>query len=140
MGACFAYATCAQSEKVSSFFEFLKDRGYRIEIIHFTTPDEVRVASIHKRDEKLVQTIDEDIVSKACAVAQRIQDYLTHSNSIKFYYREEAQKEPCLAATWTKNKGVTVLNPELYEAIKDLHNSKCPGELTWDLTVEKSAT
>ena len=65
------------------FFEFLKEQGYRIRIIHVSASDDVRWGSIQERDQSFVQTTEEDVRMKGLMVPQRITDtFLTHADEI----------------------------------------------------------
>ncbi|WP_068467920.1 zeta toxin family protein [Candidatus Protochlamydia phocaeensis] len=151
-GYAFYLGTTSTSPSTSSFFQFLKERGYKIKLLHVSAPEEVRRKSIQKRDEQFVQTTEADIVNKGKDLPQRIYDaYLKFADQIEFYVRSDAHKEVILAAKWTRKaaadpekKGeLLIIDQAQYGKIKRIHNEiidhlKPPNpELTWEETIEK---
>ena len=122
-------------------FQWLKDRGYEIRLIHVSAPDKVRWESIQQRDKTFVQTTETDVKEKGMLVPQRINDtYLAFADCIDFYFRSEADQDAILAATWTRSdKEIEVKNKEAFESIKALHDGICQSlgqdELCWENSV-----
>ncbi len=156
----FYFGTTSTSPQTYKFFEFLKQRGYQIRIIHLSAPNNVRWESIQKREENFVQSTEKDVIEKGKALPERINDYLKYADGIDFYYRGESSKDAVLAAHWETNKHMryvdqqgdlysgllNVKNPEAYDKIQQLHDlvinelkKEKPGmqDLTWKSTVEK---
>ncbi|MDE3045965.1 MAG: hypothetical protein KGJ02_04910 [Verrucomicrobiota bacterium] len=131
----FQFGTTATSPQAAHFFKFLKDRGYKIHLIHITAPDEVRWNSIQERDKSFVQTTEQDIQEKGKLLPQRIQDtYLKYADKIHFIYRGEVNTGPSMvlgmAAEWIRTEesagkaGVLrIWNEENYAKVKALHNA-----------------
>lgn len=146
----FYFGSTSTSPMTGKFFQFLKDNGCRIRLVHFTAPDDVRWKSIQERDKTFVQTTEEDIREKGLMLPQRIRDtYLAFADEIDFYYRGAVDEDAKLAARWTWNHKHTknqaaleIVNEKLYENIKTIHNSMVKTlnrpDITWENTVEKS--
>lgn len=148
----FYYGTTASSPQTAIFFDFLKLQGYKIELLHVSASDEVRVASVKERDETFVQTTPKDVAEKGEMFCQRITDtYLKYADTIYFYHREAARKdvEPqqnnaVLAATWIRGQDtigdLTVVDQGRLERIKKIHDDTVlrsgKNELLWELTVD----
>lgn len=123
-------ATCSSS-MTYKFFEFLKEQGYRIKILHVSANDKVRWGSIQERDKTFVQTTEEDVCEKGLMVPQRINDtFLKFSDEIEFYYRDGVSQGATLAAQWIKNEDTSksagtlrIIDPEAYEGVKAVHNT-----------------
>jgi hypothetical protein len=147
----FYFGTTSSGPATSKFFEFLKNQGYRIRLIHVSAPDDVRWGSIQERDQTFVQTTEQDIREKGQLLPQRINDtFLKYADEIEFYYRNEIKADAVLAAKWIRNeKGseevgtLEILNPGAYERIKTIHNeaikSLARPDLEWEATVETSS-
>ncbi|MEM1282744.1 MAG: zeta toxin family protein [Chlamydiota bacterium] len=146
----FYFGTTCSSPMTFKFFEFLKEQGYRIKVVHVSASDEVRWGSIQERDKSFVQTNEEDICEKGKMVPQRINDtFLKFADEIEFYYRPTVTSDAIHAATWIKDEVVpngklTVLNKEAYEGVKAVHNTAIESlnkpELKWEKTVEAAST
>lgn len=147
----FYFGTTSSAPTTAKFLEFLKNHGYKIRLLHLTSPDQVRWESILERDKIFVQTTEEDIREKGKLVPQRIMDtYLKFADEIEFFYRGAVKENAVLAATWkrsldsTEGLGtLTIVDRERYEAIKKIHNAACEAlgkpELLWEMAVEKSS-
>jgi len=143
-GYGFYFGTTATSPYTWIFFEFLKNQGYEIRLIHVSAPDDVRWASIKERDKEFVQTTEKDTAEKGLLFPQRIADtYLKYADQIDFYYRDGVHKDAELAATWKKkDRNLEIHDPSAYQEIKALHNQMVEelGEprldLKWEVTVE----
>lgn len=148
-GYAFYFGSTSSGPSTNKSFEFLKNQGYQIRLIHVTAPDEVRWESIKERDKTFVQTTEQDVKEKGLLLPQRIMDtFLAYADEIEFYYRDGVKKDAQLAATWVRNKEggealgtLKVADPSQYEKIKAIHNEavKVLGkpELQWESTVEK---
>lgn len=154
----FYFGTTAQSDKTKYFFDFLKKRGYKIEMIHVSAPSAVRWASIQKRDLEFVQTTEEDTEKKGREVPQRIIDYLSFCDTIHFYYRSGVDKPAVHAATWEKTGKIgdisgqlKVVDEEAYKGVTKTHqvvldqlkkekvlSQEDYQRLLWEKTVEKA--
>lgn len=144
----FYFGTTCSSPMTYKFFEFLKEQGYRIKVVHVSASDDVRWGSIQERDKSFVQTTEEDVREKGLMVPQRINDtFLKCADEIEFYYRGEVSQDAVLAARWLKNDDTSksagtlkVINPEAYEGVKAVHNTAIETlnkpELKWEATVE----
>ncbi len=126
-GLPFCYGTTASSPFVKHFFTHLKTQGYQIVLEHVTAPDQVRVGSIHTRDQTFVQTTDEDICEKAILTAERIVDFMTYADVIHFHNRTAPDQPAVLAATWTRfersGKGTLEIHDEgAYNLIIQTHD------------------
>lgn len=137
----FYFGTTATSPGAANLFKLLKERGYRIKLLHITAPDDVRWASIRERDKTFVQTTQEDVKEKGLLLPQRIQDtYLKFADEIEFFYRGAVNENGTLAATWTKEEGLAIQDVAVYGQIKKVHNAICDllkrPELYWEKTVE----
>lgn len=143
----FCFGTTASSPQTFKLFEFLKNRGYKIRLIHLSTPPEICWRSIEVRDELFVQTTEKDIKEKAALVPQRILDsYLKYADEIDFYYREHVHANALFAAKWIRSKNehespdLKIIDHEYYKKIKEIHNACLNSEspLRWELTVESN--
>ncbi len=145
------FGTTASSPHTAGFFQFLKDRGYEITVLHVNAPDDVRWESVQERDKTFVQTTKEDIIEKGHLVPQRIQDtYLKFADEIQFYYRSGVKEAAVLAATWIP--GTTSGKPSLrthddqcYRKIKKMHDEVvCKKlnrpELLWERIVDEPSS
>lgn len=153
----FYFGTTASSPQTAKFFEFLKAKGYKIELIHVAAPDDVRWKSIQRRDRDFVQTTEKDTKEKGQLVPQRINDtYLKYADKIEFYYRGGVTKDAVLAATWIRNADeseksgtLTVANRTAYNNVKRIQNtvvaqiaaatSANKDDLTWQNAVEENS-
>ena len=147
----FYFGTTCSSPMTFNFFEFLKEQGYRIKVVHVSASDEVRWGSIQERDKSFVQTTEEDVREKGRMVPERINDtFLKYADEIEFYYRPSVASDAILAATWVKAQDeastakLTVLNKEAYEGVKAVHNAAVEAlqkpELKWEKTVEAASS
>ena len=146
------FGTTSTGDKTGVFFKFFVDHGYTIRLIHLTAPDDVRWASIQKRDETFVQTTEEDVRQKGLLLPQRINDtFLAFAQTIEFRYRRGVEEDSQLGAVWERNPAgskttgtLRILSPDVYEKIKATHNAGAQAlnreDLRWDLTVEKHST
>jgi len=144
-GYGFYFGSTSTGDKTHFFFDHLKKQGYQIKLVHVSASDDVRFAANSKRDDTFVQTSKADEVEKGKLLPQRINDtYLAYADTIDFYHRGAADGEAALAATWTRGKGVEVLDRGQYDKIKDIHNAGIKGldneaELKWEAAVEAGA-
>lgn len=147
----FYFGTTSSGPATGKFFEFLKNQGYIIRLIHVSASDDVRWRSIQERDQTFVQTTEQDVREKGLLLPQRINDtFLKYADEIEFYYRDEVKQDAVLAARWFKNEETSelagtlhVLNKESYDQVKSTHNAaveilKRP-DLLWEETVEASS-
>lgn len=141
----FYFGTTSSSDKTGQFFAFLKSQKYTIRVIHVSALNDVRFASIQKRDKTFIQTTEKDTYEKGLLVPQRINDaYLKYADVIDFYYRPNVDANAIHAATWVREDGIQgslkVTNEKAYTQVKDVHNKaiavlKRP-DLAWEKTVE----
>ncbi|MBM3198280.1 MAG: ATP-binding protein [Chlamydiae bacterium] len=141
----FFYGTTSTSPLTGNFFHQLKERGFRIRLLHVTAPDDVRWRSIAERDKVFVQTTEQDTRDKGDFFPQRLEDtYLAYADEIQFLYRSDVHEECRLAATWTRGTpAVLVIHDiEAYKNVQKIHNAICERlgrqELFWENAVEKS--
>lgn len=130
--------TTSTGAATPNFFKFLKSRGYKIRLLHVTTPDDVRWASVMEMD--LPHTTEEDVRQKGLLLPQRIVDaYLTYADVIEFYFRSGVHEDAHLAATW-EGGVLKVHSLELLAKVKELHNRGAllvgRPDLLWEETVE----
>ena len=145
----FYFGTTSTGAKTGSFFEFLKQQGYEIELLHVSAPDDVRWDSIRERDKEFVQTTEKDVEEKGKLLFERIQDtYLAYADTIKFYYRDEVDGDARLAACWTREEGGAIGNLAVYrdadyQQIKNIHNAGVASlgrpDISWENTVEANS-
>ena len=145
----FYFGTTSSGPATGKFFDFLKKQGYQIRLIHVTAPDEVRWASIKKRDKTFLQTTEQDVREKGLLLPQRINDtFLAYADQIEFYYRDGLDKDAELVATWIRNSDpsetlgtLNVVSILKYQQIKAIHNTATEAlfrpDLRWEATVEK---
>lgn len=150
-GVGFHFGTTSSSPMTYKFFEFLKEHGYRICILHVSAPDDVRWGSIVERDKTFVQTTEEDTREKGLLVPQRIHDtFMKYADEIEFYYREAVDAEAVLGARWIKEGDTSTLNGHLliyneqaYQGVKTIHNQVVDRlqrpELLWEEAVESNS-
>jgi len=143
----FYFGTTSSSPFTYKFYEFLKNQGYRIKVLHVSSPDSVRWESKKIRDNTFIQTTEKDVKEKESLVPQRISDtFLKYADEIEFYYRADACEDAVLAAKWTKQavdklEGVLkIIHLEAYKSIKTLHNTAFDAlkkdDLKWESAVE----
>lgn len=147
----FYFGTTSTGNATHIFLKFLKDQGYKIRLLHITAPDDIRWESIKERDKTFVQTTETDVREKGNLLPQRINDtFLKYADEIEFYYRDGIKKDAILAATWIRNENTSqslgnlqIFSQELYENIKNIHNSMAKAlnraDLYWESTVEQSS-
>ena len=129
----FYYGTTATAPQTKIFFNFLKEQGYTIHLLHLSTPDQVRWDSIQERDKTFVQTTKEDVFQKGKMLPERIRDtYLALADTIALYYRAAVNQGATLAATWIRGRDLEVVDATAYMGVQDVHNAACPAELRWD--------
>jgi len=92
-----------QSPKSEIFLQFLKDRGYRIRILHVSAPDEVRIASIKKANATFLHVSEKDLKEKGLAIAKRLPMYFSSADEIEFYYRSARDEDAKLAAIYKRD-------------------------------------
>lgn len=140
----FYFGTTASGRYAPNTFRYLKERGYRIHLIHISAPDDIRWDSIRERDKTFVQTTEEDIREKKKLVPQRINDtFLKYADQIDFYYRNKVDGDFILTAVWTNTGKLTIHNRQLYESMVQLHNAICDElndpSIRWENSVEKQS-
>ncbi len=143
----FYFGTTSSSPATEIFFNFLKEKGYHIKLLHVTSPDNIRVESVKQRDKTFVQTTEKDITEKGLLLPQRIQDtFLKHADEIEFYYRYDVNTDALLAAKWIRNPSelvnrLQIIEESSYQNIKTIHNKGVVAlnklDLLWENTVEK---
>lgn len=144
----FYFGTTSTSPVTCKFFEFLKQQGYHIRLIHVSAPDDVRWKSIQERDKTFIQTTEADVVQKGELLPQRINDtYLRYADEIEFYYRDGVERDAGLAAVWIRGPDgsevvgeLTVSDQIRYNKIKEIHNAAAKAlqrqDLDWSTSVE----
>lgn len=144
----FFFGTTSTSPFTHLFFNFLKEKGYAIKLIHISAPDSVRWDSIKART--FIQTTEQDVFDKGKMLPERINDtYLKFADEIDFCYREGVDEDAILAAKWIRTgqggeaRGtLDIIDPARYDKIKTLHNSQIEKlnkpELLWENSVEQS--
>lgn len=147
----FYFGTTSTGPATGKLLEFLKAKGYTIKLLHITTPDDVRWASLVERDKSFVQTTEQDTIEKGNLFPQRIMDaYLKFADEIDFYYRKDVNVDAVLAATWKRNPEhseklgkLLLMKVSAYGQIKKIHNEVCDqlnrDDLSWDFTVEDNS-
>lgn len=143
LGYSFYFGTTSTSPYTKNTYQKLKDLGYTLKIIHLSAPDQVRIESIEKREETWVQSTPEGTIEKGRLLPQRINDtFLKFADEIDFYWRGGVDENAQLAATWTRMDGIKVINLELYEQIKDVHDAQVrilgQEDLLWESSVERN--
>ena len=143
------FGTTASSPFTVNFFQFFKEQGYKIRVLHISAPDDVRWGSIQERDKTFVQTTEQDIVEKGDLVPQRIQDtYLKLADEIAFFYRAGVKENAVLVATWIRGAEsekpvLTIHDSKRYGEIKKIHNAVCDrlkrSDILWESAVEKTS-
>ncbi len=138
-GIGFGYGMTASSPLTKNTFQFLREQGYRVELLHVTAPDDVRWRSIQERDKEFIQTTEQDTCEKGEMVPQRLVDYLSHVDHIDFYYRAEWDTEAVLAATWDAGeKGVlTICNRSEYNQMCQIN---CAKNSDWQSSLEGASS
>jgi len=138
----FYFGTTSSSPQTGKQFQFLKNLGYRIRLLHITAPDDVRWQSIVKRDQHFVQTTESDTKTKGELVPQRILDtYLKYADEIEFYYRNNVDESAILAATWirTDEGKLCIHHPAAYSKMINIHNEICQriqrSDLLWEIAI-----
>lgn len=147
----FYFGTTSSGPATGKFFEFIKNQGYHLRLIHVTAPDDVRWESIKERDKTFVQTTEEDVRQKGELLPQRITDtFLKYADEIEFCYRDGVHQDAQLAARWHRNENpaevlgtLEIVSSPQYEQIKGIHNAAVKvlnkPELLWEETVEKNS-
>ncbi len=103
----FYFGTTSSGATTAGFYAFLKQNGYKIEVLHVSAPAAVRWASIQERDKTFIQTTEQDVREKGLLFTQRINDtYFKYADTIKFYFRDDAKGPARLAAVWVRDQGV----------------------------------
>lgn len=145
----FYFGTTSSSSQTGHFFQFLKDQGYKIRLLHISAPDQVRWDSIKERDKEFVQTTEKDTIEKKWLIPQRMNDaYLAYADEIEFYFRGGVNQDAILAAKWVREgDGVDamgtlhIIDHAQYDKVKNIQNEAADmlqrPDLTWEATIEK---
>lgn len=144
----FYYGTTSSSPYTYRFFEFLKEKGYRIKLIHVSATDKVRWDSIMDRDKTFVQTTERDVAEKGILIIPRLRDtFLKYADEIDFYFREKVASDAQLAARWVRNEAgshklgmLFIIDPEQYDNLKHIHNLTVSTHDFWETEVEAFST
>ncbi len=141
LGYSFIFGTTSTSPMTKFTYKQLKTLGYRLEIIHLSAPDQVRIDSVNKRNESWVQCTPGGTIAKGKLLPERINDtFLEFADKIDFYWRGDVNEDAQHAATWIRNEGIHIINPSLYHQTKELHNSQVRAmnrlDLLWENSVE----
>ncbi len=113
-----------------------KTYGYSIRMLHVTAPDDIRDASIKKREGLgIVQSTEEDFRVKGKAFFERLPRYVAHADTLEFYYRDSMQN--CTLAAIKTTTGLQVINAVALAAIEKLHDEAC-GTGYWQRTLQPS--
>ena len=143
LGYDFYFGTTSTSPFTRLTYQKVKDLGYTLKVIHLSAPDDARFESTKKREESWVQSTFEDTIEKGKMLPQRINDtFLKFADEIDFYWRGAADEKAEHAATWTRGRGIQVINPRLYDQVKGLHNAQVRSlpqvdeSLLWENSVE----
>lgn len=135
-GSSFYFGTTASSPQMADTFQYYRDSGRKIKLIHVSAPDDVRWESIKLRDKEFVQTTEQDIREKGDMVPKNIERVYLKANEIDFYWRAKADGNAIHAATWIQNGNLTVHDETDYQAIIDLNTSKAP-DTAWPDALKK---
>ena len=147
----FYFGSTSSGPATGKFFEFLKSQGYAIRVIHVTSSNDVRFASIQERDKTFVQVTENDVKEKGLLLPQRINDtFLKYADEIEFYFRAEVNQDAVFAAKWMRNEDVSehtgtlhIFEPKHYEQIKSVHNAAVEilkkADLVWEESVESTS-
>jgi adenylate kinase family enzyme len=126
----FYFGTTSSSPQMANTYQYFKEKGYKIEVINVYAPDDVRWASVQLRDKEFVQTTEGDIRQKGVAVHRVNDTFHKFADKIQFYYRDKPDGAAVHAATWIRDKGLTIHNQEKYSAVLALHKEKAP-DVQW---------
>lgn len=145
----FYFGTTSSGKATKNFFAFLKERGYKIRLLHISCSDDVRWKSVENH--MLLHTTEQDVREKGELLPQRINDtFLAYADGIEFYCRDDVQENATLAAIWLRNEPTAnrlgtlhILSSDRYEKIKQIHNATIKKlnlkDLSWESTVEKNS-
>lgn len=141
----FYYQTSGLSPETQHKFHVLTERGYRITLLHLTAPEEVRIESAKKKGKHLTP---DKAHFQGLQLAERLYDtYFAYAYQLFFYYRESAEKDAQLAATWIRNKDtpggkITIVSQPLYEQIILTQNIAAIAlrrdDLLWEKVTEET--
>lgn len=146
-GKGFYFGTTSSSPLTANTFAYLKEKGYKIHVIHVIAPDEERWKSIKERDKTFVQTTEQDVIEKGELVPQRINDtFLRFADTIEFYHRERFDSNAVLTATVERKEdqlGLAVHDQPMYEEMIKVHNTVCErikdgDQYRWENSVLKA--
>ncbi len=104
--------------------EKLKKKGYEITLLLSFSSDSFKKEALHYRNNEqgFYQVTDQDFIQKAKLFPKRFQDYKTYADHILFYYSKNRTDSIEPVASWSKVKGLKILNEKSYIKIKkDIH-------------------
>ncbi len=125
-----AHGTTSTGATMGNFYKKLKAEGYKIHLIMCSSPEDARLAAIKYRDEvqKFVQSTQEDIINKGKMYYDRFPVYAEYADDIEFFWTGYFKEGSIKAATWTREKGLFILNQEAFSKIeKDYNEHKKEG-------------
>lgn len=130
-GKPFYFGSTSASVNTKKTFQYLKKKGYQLEIVHVTAPREVCIASVAQRDKLFYQTTPADVENKGKEVMERAADtFFIYPDKVNFYWRDAVDVDAKLAAIWEKDKSVLQsLLPSALSNIKNEHGKWWPKAL-----------
>lgn len=107
-----------------SFYQDLKQKGYKIYLVFCASSDENRVKAIENREnvQHLVQSTPEDARNKADAVYRRFGDYFAAADKVDIYWTDTFSQGSTLAATYVDKK-LTIQDQDAFDHfVKDYND------------------
>jgi len=120
-----AHGTTGTGASVGDFYKKLKQDGYTISLILCSSPEDARLKAIQYRDEiqKFVQSTHEDIINKGKMFFDRFPVYAEYADDIEFYWTDYFKNGSIKAATWTREKGLVILDSKAFAKLEQDYNS-----------------
>jgi len=112
-----AHGTTSTAKQVEDMYKRLKEKNYKIILLLCGSTDQNRINSIQNRakTQGFVQSTPEDVINKGKLFPQRFPVYFTYADEIEIYWTEDFTKGNIKAATFSPDKGISIVNKEAYD-------------------------
>lgn len=134
-----AHGTTSTGSVVELLYQKLQKKNYHIVLLLCFARDDTRKAAVNNMaSQGFLQADPDDVINKGKMFIERFPVYFKYGNQIHLYWTYDFTKGSILAATYEKDKGLTVHNAEAYQSFvkeydeqrKNLNNIPALEEMT----------
>lgn len=132
-----AHGTTMTSPHIGNMLQWLKEHGYRIDLLLCSAEDEMRAEAAEYRSgvQGYYQSTPEDALEKGLMFPQRMRTYFENADNLHLFWRAGVNEDAVHAATYSIQAGTTQIhNAESYGNFwnkyeRDCHSLKSNGSV-----------